>query len=242
MDELQISGKRYISSRRIAKAHGYTSDYVGQLIRGGKILGQKVGRAWYVDEASFDAYLGKEAPAIMPTEEPVVESIVKVSIGKKEVEKPQPVVDTPVEPEVVEEPIEPIVIEKIVVEEKQQPPQPIRPVPLRVRTPAAAAVTTIAPTGLRYYADDVPALPEIRSSLKTSRQKSVYEAPEEIEESIAVFEEPVQKKRSRFFTASALALAGLLIFVCSAVLSSATVLNLSIEGGNAANAFYSVEW
>ena len=60
MDELQISGKRFISSRRIARDNGYTADYIGQLIRGGKVVGQKVGRAWYVDAISFDAYLGQE--------------------------------------------------------------------------------------------------------------------------------------------------------------------------------------
>src|SRR3989344_8346555 len=60
MDELQISGRRFISSRRIAKDNGYHTDYIGQLIRGGKIKGQKVGRTWYVDAESFDVYLGDD--------------------------------------------------------------------------------------------------------------------------------------------------------------------------------------
>lgn len=60
MDELEISGKRYISTRRAAKEHGYHSDYMGQLIRGKKVVGQKVGRAWYIEEQSLAAYLGKE--------------------------------------------------------------------------------------------------------------------------------------------------------------------------------------
>lgn len=69
MDELEISGKRYISAKRIAKENKYHSDYIGQLIRGGRILGTKVGRAWYVDEASFAEYLGKErGVAIAPSE------------------------------------------------------------------------------------------------------------------------------------------------------------------------------
>ena len=61
MDELEISGKRFISSKRAAKENRYHVDYIGQLIRGGKIVGTKVGRAWYVDENSLAAYLGKEA-------------------------------------------------------------------------------------------------------------------------------------------------------------------------------------
>ncbi len=65
MDELEISGKRYISTRRAAREHGYHSDYMGQLIRGKKVAGQKVGRAWYIEEDSLNAYLGK-APAPAP--------------------------------------------------------------------------------------------------------------------------------------------------------------------------------
>ncbi|KKW35718.1 MAG: hypothetical protein UY83_C0003G0002 [Candidatus Adlerbacteria bacterium GW2011_GWA1_54_10] len=57
MDELEISGKRFISSRRAAKDNGYTQDYIGQLIRSGKIKGQKVGRAWYVDAISLAVHL-----------------------------------------------------------------------------------------------------------------------------------------------------------------------------------------
>src|SRR3990167_2011138 len=83
MDELEISGKRYISTRRAAREHGYHSDYMGQLIRGKKVAGQKVGRAWYIEEDSLNAYLGKAPPlapkavaeedAPAPTERLVVE-------------------------------------------------------------------------------------------------------------------------------------------------------------------------
>jgi hypothetical protein len=58
MDSLEIDGKQYISSREAAKRHSYTTDYVGQLIRGGKIEGKKVGRTWYVEIRSLDAYAG----------------------------------------------------------------------------------------------------------------------------------------------------------------------------------------
>ena len=61
MDELEISGKRYISTRLAAKEHKYHADYIGQLIRAKKILGQKVGRSWYVEEKSLAEYFGKEA-------------------------------------------------------------------------------------------------------------------------------------------------------------------------------------
>lgn len=60
MDTLQISGKRYISTRKAAKDNGYHSDYIGQLIRSGKVKGQKVGRSWYVLEESFVSYRAAE--------------------------------------------------------------------------------------------------------------------------------------------------------------------------------------
>lgn len=62
MDELEISGRRYISSARAAKEHKYHADYIGQLVRKGSVAGQKVGRAWYVDAGSLSEYLRKEAP------------------------------------------------------------------------------------------------------------------------------------------------------------------------------------
>ncbi len=60
MDELEISGKRYLSSKRAAKEHKYHADYIGQLIRAGKVVGTKVGRAWYVEATSLDEYLANE--------------------------------------------------------------------------------------------------------------------------------------------------------------------------------------
>jgi hypothetical protein len=53
VDELEIQGKKYISSKRAAELTGYAKDYVGQLARGGKIPGTRVGRAWYVQEAAL---------------------------------------------------------------------------------------------------------------------------------------------------------------------------------------------
>lgn len=70
MDELEISGKRFISSKRAAKENRYHVDYIGQLIRSGKVVGSKVGRTWYVDARSLATYLGKEYK--VPDEKPVV--------------------------------------------------------------------------------------------------------------------------------------------------------------------------
>lgn len=56
MDEIELDGKKFISARRAAKEHGYAPDYIGQLIRGGKLVGRKVGRGWFVELSSLEAY------------------------------------------------------------------------------------------------------------------------------------------------------------------------------------------
>jgi hypothetical protein len=58
VDELEIQGKKYISSKRASELTGYAKDYVGQLARAGKVPGTRVGRAWYVDEATILSLAG----------------------------------------------------------------------------------------------------------------------------------------------------------------------------------------
>lgn len=53
---VSLDGKSYISSSRAAKITGYTSDYVGQLARSGKILSKQVGARWYVDQDALLAH------------------------------------------------------------------------------------------------------------------------------------------------------------------------------------------
>lgn len=52
-DALILEHKTYISARRAAEVTGYTSDYVGQLCRAGKIESKVVGRSWFVLEESL---------------------------------------------------------------------------------------------------------------------------------------------------------------------------------------------
>jgi len=61
MEELNIGGKLYISARRAAQENKYHSDYLGQLIRAGKLEGHKVGRSWYILDESLKAFLAKDA-------------------------------------------------------------------------------------------------------------------------------------------------------------------------------------
>ena len=210
MDELQISGKRFISSRRLAREHGYTADYLGQLIRGGKVSGQKVGRAWYVDAASFETYLGGEAKQIPPLRRDEREPY---SSAEKFV-SPQPI-------EVVETKIEKV--EEIKEEEKKE--EPVHYIPLHIKT-----IETKPETGLRYYPDTESSLPEIRSNREVSIQAQAK-----------IFEAPLPRRASKL-PMIAFGTAALAVFIFSAVLSSALSLNLSIEAGNAASTWYSLNW
>lgn len=58
-DHVLINGVSYISARRAAREYGYTPDYVGQLVRSGKVRGHTFSRALYVAEKSLVAYAEK---------------------------------------------------------------------------------------------------------------------------------------------------------------------------------------
>jgi hypothetical protein len=65
MDELEIDGKTYLSSKEAAKRTGYAKDYVGQLCREGRVEARLVGRSWYVFEPSIMKHrFSEETPAI----------------------------------------------------------------------------------------------------------------------------------------------------------------------------------
>lgn len=51
-DALILQDKKFISAKRAAVIFGYSSDYVGQLCREGKIECTMVGRSWFVSEES----------------------------------------------------------------------------------------------------------------------------------------------------------------------------------------------
>jgi hypothetical protein len=63
MDELTDKGIKYISSKRAASISGYAKDYIGQLIRSGKLKATRVGRNWFVEEKSLLILAGKHTPA-----------------------------------------------------------------------------------------------------------------------------------------------------------------------------------
>ena len=49
-DHVDIEGVTYISSKRAASEYGYTTDYIGQMARAGRVRAKLIGRSWYVLE------------------------------------------------------------------------------------------------------------------------------------------------------------------------------------------------
>ena len=85
MDELEIQGKKYISSKRASQLTGYAKDYVGQLARGGKIAGTRMGRAWFVEEKALLSYKAAESGPYESTPTPpaaVAEAVQPVTPPK----------------------------------------------------------------------------------------------------------------------------------------------------------------
>lgn len=64
--EINLGGTIYISSSRAAEKFGYSQDYIGQLLRAGRIIGKKIGGMWYVLEESLLGHRS-QADAFVPT-------------------------------------------------------------------------------------------------------------------------------------------------------------------------------
>lgn len=84
MDELDVGGKKYISSKRASEITAYAKDYIGQLARAGKVPGTRFGRAWYVEEAAILRHAGKALDV------PTIEHDAAVSATGSEAVKLQP--------------------------------------------------------------------------------------------------------------------------------------------------------
>ena len=64
-DEINLGGKRYVSSKRAAQESGYAQDYIGQLARAGHIDAQRISGLWYVNVESLVNYK-KDADEYVP--------------------------------------------------------------------------------------------------------------------------------------------------------------------------------
>lgn len=228
MDELEISGKRYISTRRAGKEHGYHSDYIGQLIRGGKVAGQKVGRAWYVEAETLARYLGKEYAA------PVVEA-TSINTLDVVVQQMAPQKVTPTAVEVQTTPIEKVAQPAV---DTQPPLQPLtlkdeHHIPIHKPLSVVSEITEPPFQGLTYISDEEPLLPQIHSTQNELRHATTI-ATYNQRESL-----PHQTSR-RLPVAGAIALAvtGLVVMIVSATASSMISSTIRVEG-QTASTYYS---
>lgn len=86
-DSFILQDENYISARRVHELFGYTSDYVGQLCRAGKLKSKMIGRSWFVTEKSVFEHKSQvsETPRnknkikFIPVSLPVVTSLTVVS-------------------------------------------------------------------------------------------------------------------------------------------------------------------
>ena len=234
MDELEISGKRYISSRRAGEEHRYHADYIGQLIRSGKVAGTKVGRAWYVEAASLAEYLGKETPkseektekikeaaetppppaeSLLPEEAVIEEKVAEVEAAPAE------------EPEAHHIPViviaeeEPLIVE---VEEEEKD---------------ATQIVIKKTGGLRYISDDEPLFPIIHRTPHISNV--LVPVPQEImAEKVPVRTAQKRKKFQSLVTPLSIGMLGCATLLAVAVFSSKVTLTTTVEQGKPASVQY----
>lgn len=239
MDELEISGKRYISTRRAAREHGYHSDYMGQLIRSGKVAGQKVGRAWYIDEQSLAAYFNKEQ-VIEPEVAPIEQAPVEVPAAAPQAE-PEPEVVAEVVAVQVEEIVEPEIVEPVVevrqaivqdffvpeaVEEKVVVKKITEPEEIFVEEKTAPAPMI---GGLRYATDDSPVLPPV---MRAPHAESVMQ----------VEVVPVAHATRQKFPVISLTIVGVLAIAAAALASNFVSATVVSEPGKSAIVQYAIHW
>lgn len=67
-DEITVSGKSFISSKRASELTSYSQDYIGQLARSGQISAQRVGGLWYVLLDSLKAHQDGSSLKEVPTD------------------------------------------------------------------------------------------------------------------------------------------------------------------------------
>jgi hypothetical protein len=234
MDELTIAGKRYISARRAAREHRYHSDYIGQLVRANKVLGQKVGRSWYVEEESLVNYFNGETSVIAPTALDTIPVVEKEEVEVLSVESPvaeEIIHVTPVaEPaEVVDEPIEEKIEEEIAVAQPSLEEEVIHSVPLRFAEVSQEEIESpnTNESGLIYLADDAD---EEKSHEVTPVAAAVPQVPAATARRSA--------RKYSFVPVVALVVFGAVVFGGSLLMSSHLSATIGvIEGQTAASGF-----
>lgn len=228
MEELEISDKRYISTRRAAREHGYHSDYMGQLIRGKKVVGQKIGRAWYIEEESLSRYLGKEpARPERPEQEAQSEQRVPPAQENPAQEEKQAEEKIPEEQKVEEDVPEPEPVREEAAEVKEEESARIR-----IRKPEVEPARETG--GLRYVPDDIPALPVV-TRMPQPREYRAHAAH-------AAYAQPEPPRTASTFPYISLSVVAIIAIAGAVFASNFVSATIVSEEGKAAAARYVIHW
>ena len=83
MEKLVLDGKVFVKAARAADTLGYTSDYIGQLCRSGKIDAHLVGRSWYVNQEQLREHkTNKQRSSKVKAREQIKRSIKEAQAAK----------------------------------------------------------------------------------------------------------------------------------------------------------------
>ncbi len=84
MNTIVVEGNTYTKATALAKQFRYTTDYIGQLCRAGKVECQLVGRSWYVTERSLLAHKDSRYKEIR-LDEKILKNNTKIASSDEEI-------------------------------------------------------------------------------------------------------------------------------------------------------------
>jgi len=85
MEVISIDNQEYVRAAQLAKRFKYTTDYIGQLCRSGKVDSKLVGRTWYVNPDSLEAHRGTRYVKTS-SDEKTNGTNVKIKVSRQDVE------------------------------------------------------------------------------------------------------------------------------------------------------------
>lgn len=89
METISVNGETFVKASILARELGYTSDYVGQLCRGGKVKAELVGRSWYVEPDSLKLHKKSRYRSVAKkTEKQIREEVSRRSQVEEVIAKP----------------------------------------------------------------------------------------------------------------------------------------------------------
>src|SRR3989338_10800264 len=89
-DEIFFDGKRFISANDAASSADLTRDYIARLCRDGRVAGRRIGKNWYVDQASLRTFLITQEYAKSLRSESLTSERAREYHGRDAIQSPPP--------------------------------------------------------------------------------------------------------------------------------------------------------